>query len=79
MKKRVAQIVVSTVLGIMLLFSQMAPGQASILGEKKDELSRVNSQIEQRKEQLHETQKQRIHPHRSEQQDHTHFCRWICP
>jgi murein DD-endopeptidase MepM/ murein hydrolase activator NlpD len=58
MKKRVAQIVVSTVLGIMLLFSQMAPGQASILGEKKDELSRVNSQIEQRKEQLHETQKQ---------------------
>lgn len=58
MKKRVAQIVVSTVLGIVLIFSQMAPGQASVLGEKKDELSKVNSQIEERKEQLKENEQQ---------------------
>ncbi|HBG23077.1 MAG: peptidoglycan DD-metalloendopeptidase family protein [Syntrophaceticus sp.] len=58
MKKRVAQIVVSTVLGIMLIFSQVAPGQASELGEKKDELSKVNSQIEERREQLNKNEQQ---------------------
>mgnify|MGYP000869312571 CR=1 FL=1 len=58
MKKRVTQIVVSTMLGIVLIFSQMAPAQASDLGEKKDELSKVNSQIEERREQLNKNQEQ---------------------
>jgi len=58
MRRRVPQIIVSILLGIILLFSQIAPGLASSLEEKKQELSEVNSQLKERRQQLRENEKQ---------------------
>ena len=57
MRRRVPQIIVSILLGMMLLFCQMAPGLASTLEQKKEELSEVNSQLKERKQQLRENEK----------------------
>ncbi len=57
MRRRVPQIIVSVLLGMMLIFCQMAPGLASTLEQKKEELSEVNSQLKERKQQLRENVK----------------------
>ncbi len=57
MQRRGIQIGLSILLGIILIFCQMAPGQASDLNNKKNELSKVNQQIEERKKQLNDNQK----------------------
>lgn len=57
MRRRVPQIIVSILLGIMLLFCQMAPGLASTLEQKKEELSEVNNQLKERRQQLRENEK----------------------
>lgn len=57
MQRRGIQIGLSILLGVILIFCQMAPGQASDLEKKKDELSQVNRQIEEQKKQLNDNQK----------------------
>ncbi|MFY9140862.1 MAG: peptidoglycan DD-metalloendopeptidase family protein [Thermacetogeniaceae bacterium] len=57
MRRRVPQIIVSILLGMVLIFSQMAPGLASTLEQKKEELSEVNSQLKERRQQLRENEK----------------------
>jgi murein DD-endopeptidase MepM/ murein hydrolase activator NlpD len=57
MQKRFSKIVVGILIGVILIFSQLAPGQASDLQKKKDELSKVNRQIEEQKKQINENQK----------------------
>lgn len=58
MGRRSTQIIVSILVGVMLLFCQMAPGLASSLDQKKEELSEVNSQLKERKQQLRENEQQ---------------------
>lgn len=57
MRRRVPQIIFSLLLGMVLIFCQMAPGLASTLEQKKEELSEVNSQLKERKQQLRENVK----------------------
>jgi len=56
MQKRI-KVVVGILIGVILIFTQLAPGQASDLQKKKDELSKVNRQIEEQKKQINENQK----------------------
>ncbi len=57
MRKKGIRVGISFLLGMMLLFSQLGIGQANDLQQKKNELSKVNRQIEERKKELNENKK----------------------